>query len=162
VTHYEFLADGRRDPRREFAETLLEALCRLPGPVIVYSGFEASVVRDLAGHILDLSDQLLAVLDRLFDLLPIIRRHVSHPDFLGSYSIKAVAPALVPDLTYEDLEVVADGTDVAMIFNRVATDCSLADDDRTRYRRALLAYCAQDTLALLSVNRRIHDRVPTV
>jgi predicted RecB family nuclease len=161
VTHYEFLADGGRDPRREFAETLLEALGRLPGPVIVYSGFEASVLRELAGLILDLSDQLLAVLDRLFDLLPIIRTNVSHPEFLGSYSIKAVAPALVPDLTYDNLDIVADGGEAATVFYRVATDCSLTDDDRTRYRHALLAYCARDTLALLSVHQGIYDRVMT-
>ena len=49
VRHFEFLADGDVDPRREFTETLLKATACLSGPIIVYSGFEASVLRSLAG-----------------------------------------------------------------------------------------------------------------
>ena len=47
VSHFEFLADGWVDPRREFAETLLTVIESLAGPIIVYSGFEASVLRNL-------------------------------------------------------------------------------------------------------------------
>jgi hypothetical protein len=50
--------------------------------------------------------------NRSRDLLPIIRGFVSHPAFLGSYSIKSLAPALVPGCTYDDLDGVANGTDV--------------------------------------------------
>ena len=50
VRHFEFLADGHVDPRREFAETLLQAIDCTSGPIIVYSPFEASVLRDLADH----------------------------------------------------------------------------------------------------------------
>jgi len=42
---------------------------------------------------------------RLVDLLPIVRSHVYHPDFGGSFSLKAVAPALVPGFTYDDLDI---------------------------------------------------------
>ena len=48
VRHFEFLADGDVDPRREFTETLLKATACLSGPIIVYSGFEAGVLRSLA------------------------------------------------------------------------------------------------------------------
>lgn len=34
------------------------------------------------------------VAGRLVDLLPIVRDHVYHPDFLGSFSQKSVLPAL--------------------------------------------------------------------
>ena len=46
VEHFEFLADGDRDPRRQFAETLLATIDPLPGPIIVYSSFEASVLQE--------------------------------------------------------------------------------------------------------------------
>ena len=39
-----------------------------------------------------------------------VRKHVYHPRFAGSFSLKDVLPALVPDMTYEGMEV-ADGTD---------------------------------------------------
>jgi hypothetical protein len=111
VRHFEFLANGDVDPRREFAETLLHAIDRASGPIIVYSPFEASVVHDLAAFLPDLSGSLLAVIDRVCDLLPIVRTHVAHPGFLGSYSMKAVAPALVLGFGYGDLDGIADGND---------------------------------------------------
>ena len=83
VRHFEFLADGDVDPRREFTETLLKATACLSGPIIVYSGFEANVLRSLAGSLPNLSDRLLVVIDRIIDLLPILRSHVSHSEFLG-------------------------------------------------------------------------------
>ena len=49
VRHFEFLANGDVDPRREFAETLLQAIDRASGPIIVYSPFEASVLRRSRG-----------------------------------------------------------------------------------------------------------------
>ena len=155
IRHTEFLAAGDVDPRREFTKTLLEATGGTVGPIIVYSGFEASVLRELAALFPDLSGRIWSVVDRLQDLLPIIRRYVSHPDLLGSYSIKAVAPALVPGFTYEDLDGVADGNDASTVFYRLVSDRSLADENRMRYRHSLLAYCCRDTAALLRVHRKL-------
>jgi predicted RecB family nuclease len=155
LVHSEFLATGKIDPRREFADTLLRESERVSGPMIVYSGFEASVLRDLASFMPDLRERLLSVINRLRDLLPIVRRYVSHPQFLGSYSLKTVAPALVSDFTYADLDGVAQGTDASTVFYRLATNPVMGDDDQARDRAALLAYCRHDTLALLSVHRRL-------
>jgi len=91
LTHSEFLADGEIDPRRKFAETLLAAVEGILGPVTVWSSFEASVIHELSGLFPDLADRLTAVLARIADLLPIVRNHVVHPAFRGSYSLKAVA-----------------------------------------------------------------------
>lgn len=162
VRHFEFLADGDVDPRREFTETLLKATACLSGPIIVYSGFEANVLRSLAGFLPNLSDRLLVVIDRIIDLLPILRSYVSHPEFLGSYSIKAVAPALVPGFTYDDLDGVADGNEASAVFYRLASDRSLSDADRNGYRRALLAYCGRDTLALMYVHRSLPHSASSV
>jgi hypothetical protein len=49
ITHLEFLATGDVNPRRELAETLLHAVESMSGSIIVYSHFETSVLRDLAG-----------------------------------------------------------------------------------------------------------------
>jgi hypothetical protein len=155
IRHFEFLADGHADPRREFAETLLQTMDGTPGPIIVYSEFEATVLRDLAALLPELSGRLLALIDRICDLLPIVRAHVAHPDFFGSYSIKAVAPALVPAFSYDDLDGVADGNDASAVFYRLASDRSLSDEDRARCQQALLAYCGRDTLAMLYVHRRL-------
>jgi hypothetical protein len=40
LRHREFLAKGNSDPRRRFAETLIEGLAAFAGPILVYSGYE--------------------------------------------------------------------------------------------------------------------------
>lgn len=50
---------------------------------------------------------------RRWDLLPVIRNHVYHLRFAGSYSLKSVLPALVPELSYEGMAV-ADGVDAGL------------------------------------------------
>jgi hypothetical protein len=52
----------------------------------------------------------------------------------------------VPGFSYDDLDGVADGNEASTVFYRLASDGSLSAGDRTRYRRALLAYCERDTL----------------
>jgi hypothetical protein len=39
------------------------------------------------------------------DLLPAVRNHVYHPDFGGSFSLKDVLPAMVPELRYDTLAI---------------------------------------------------------
>jgi predicted RecB family nuclease len=73
----------------------------------------------------DLAEGLTALLDRIVDLLRIVQDHVAHPDFQGSYSMKAVAPAVAPVVTYDDLDI-ADGGEASAAFYRIAADPTLA------------------------------------
>ena len=50
---------------------------------------------------------------RLWDLLPVVRNHVYHPRFAGSFSLKDVLPALVPEMTYGGMEI-ANGQDAGL------------------------------------------------
>jgi hypothetical protein len=75
-----------------------------------------------------------------------VRANVYHPGFRGSYSIKAVLPALIPGMTYEGMEV-ADGAQAGVAWDRLVRG-GLDSVQRHRLRQALLAYCAQDTLAM--------------
>jgi hypothetical protein len=43
----------------------------------------------------ELTEELQDIIDRLFDLLPIMRAYVEHPGFEGHFSLKNVAPAVV-------------------------------------------------------------------
>src|SRR5947209_4207451 len=94
------LAPPRVNPR----QWLPAAVARLPGPIAVWSSFEASVIRDLVALSPDLAELLAAVLAHIADLLPIVRNHLAHPAFRGSYSMKSVAPAVGPDLIYGELD----------------------------------------------------------
>jgi len=81
----------------------------------------------------------------------VIEDHVYHPSFFGSFSIKKVLPVLVPDLSYEGLEV-ADGDTAITRFARMARGEITADAMEVT-RRQLLEYCRMDTLAMV----RLHE-----
>ena len=155
LRHRDFLAAGDRDPRRAFAKTLVEALAGLDAPIIVYSSYEQTRLKELAATFADLRDALEAIIARLVDLLPIVRSAVYFPDAGFSNSIKSVGPALCPDFTYDDLTDIADGLAASAAFLRMASGNLAAPEEADRVRNALLAYCRRDTLAMVEVHRAL-------
>jgi predicted RecB family nuclease len=158
-THRAFLADGRDDPRREFAESLLEATGATDAPILVWSNYEAGVLRRLSDALPSLRPELLALASRLVDLLALVREHLYQPAFGGSYSIKDVAPALAPGFGWGDLAEstgIADGAAAAAAFESLARD-PLAGETEERIRAALRAYCARDTEAMVRVHAALRQ-----
>ena len=108
-----FLADAKRDPRRAFAVTLLQALGDT-GPVFACNaGFERSRIRELALQFEDLAPALDNVLARIVDLFQIARAHYYHPVMEGSWSFKSLARAVAPELVNELDSVQASSTQAA-------------------------------------------------
>ena len=155
LTHQGFLAAADGDPRRAFAESLIGALAGSDMPIIVYSSYEQTRLKELAGHFPDLGTPLTAIIERLADLLPIIRGAVYFPGFNFSNSIKSVAPALCPGFGYDDLEDVADGTAAAGTFVQLASGKVSDPAEVMRLRAALSAYCERDTMAMVVVHRAL-------
>jgi hypothetical protein len=155
LQHRDFLAEGHEDPRRQFAETLIDALSVLDGPIIVYSAYEQTRLKELAALFPDLAEPLTAIIGRLTDLLPVIRNAIYFPSAGFSNSIKAVGPALCPDLTYDDLEDIADGGTAAAAFLQLAAGSLTEPEDMSRRRKALRRYCERDTLAMVEVHRAL-------
>ena len=111
--------------------------------------FEAERLKDLAGWSPPHAKQIAGVQARLWDLLPVVRGNVYHPEFRGSFSIKSTLPALVPVMTYEGMEV-AEGGEAGLAWETLVRG-HLGPDEKTRLRAALLAYCRQDTEAMVRV-----------
>jgi predicted RecB family nuclease len=147
--HHEFLATDTDDPRREFITSLCSVLGKSGSIVVYYQPFEEQRLSELAAWLPEFSGRIKKIQRRLWDLLPIVREHVYHPAFGGSYSLKAVLPALVPDMTYEGMEV-ADGTDAGLAWESLVRG-NVDQPERDRIRKALLDYCGQDTLALVKL-----------
>jgi len=154
VSHREFLQTDDSDPRRPLAEALLDAAGD-DGTICVYSGFERRVIKALSRDLPDLSPELDALLERLWDLLKVVQRNYYHPDFHGSFSIKQVLPVLVPAMSYEDLTI-GDGREASAAY-QISLDC---DDpqERQRIHDALRRYCGQDTLAMLELRHALVEK----
>jgi hypothetical protein len=149
VEHFEFLAVNERDPRRDFFESLSGAVGDR-GQIIAYNAaFETQRLDDLARWFPEYQTRVDEIKSRVWDLLPFVRRNVYHPDFQGSFSLKSVLPAFLPELTYKDMEV-GNGEEAGIAWERMlSADTSVAE--KARLRRALLAYCRQDTWALVAL-----------
>ena len=155
LTHKEFLDISGDDPRRAFAECLIETLDNA-GPIIVYNApFEGSRMKELAEAFPDLAPALLAAVERLFDLLPLARNHYYHPDMKGSWSIKAVLPTIAPELDYANLTVSHGGMAQDAYLELIGTE--FTDVEKAELRKALLAYCEQDTLAMVKIQQRFGE-----
>ena len=105
----------------------------------------------------ELRVELEALEHKLIDLLPVIREHVYHPAFLGSFSLKYVLTPLVPDLTYDDL-VIVDGLVASVEIARLLFVAQkIAPEERDRVRQDLLNYCERDTWAMVKLLERLRE-----
>ena len=149
LIHEEYLADPKSDPRVNFIKQLIKN-CGSSGDIIVYNiGFERGKLEDLANTFPEYSDELSDIIHRLKDLMiPFQKKWYYTPEMKGSYSIKKVLPALVPEMSYEDLEIKEGGTASNTFLSMVNGSFT---GDENNMRRQLLDYCKLDTLAMVKI-----------
>jgi len=154
LEHKDYLADHEKDPRREVAEKLLSDIGRY-GSIVVYSNFEKNILNALRKLNPDLDREIRALIKRLVDLEAIIKGNYYNSDFQGRTSIKKTLPALVPEMSYEDLEI-RDGTTAMATFAYIAMgkiSGSEADEEKEKLRE----YCKRDTRAMVELHGRLMD-----
>jgi predicted RecB family nuclease len=157
LKHVAWLAEGPDDARASMAQELVEALEDVPVVVAYNAAFEKKCLENLASAAPESAAGIQSIMTRLHDLLPIVRDHVYHPDFLGSFSLKTVLPALVPGLSHESLEVSEGETASALLYRLLFLGEPRKPAEREALRRNLLDYCAMDTLALVRLKERLDE-----
>jgi hypothetical protein len=148
IQHKKYLCMEDKDPRAEFAETLLEALGDV-GAIFTYTGHEKGIVSDLAQCLPHFENSLLSLASRFKDLYAIIRRHYYHPLFHGSFSLKFVLPALVPSMSYQNLSI-QEGSLASLEYMRML-DAGTSGIEKEKIRKDLLEYCTNDTLGMVMI-----------
>lgn len=150
LRQHAFLNLDGKNPSKAFAQALID-VCGKRGPIFVYNAaFEVTRMKELALRFKVLAEPLQALIARVVDLLPIAREHFYHPSQEGSWSIKAVLPALCPELNYSELSGVQNGG-MAMEAFREAIQLETSADRRSEIEEQLLAYCALDTYAMVKI-----------
>jgi len=147
LDHAEFLDLSGDPPMRKLAEALIRTL-ESDGPVLMYTGYERSVIEGLAAMHPDLAASLTAIVSRLVDLYPVTKANYYHPDMLGSWSIKAVLPTIAPDMDYARLEGIHEGTEASSAYLE-AIQPSTLPGRKESLRGSLLKYCRHDTEAMV-------------
>jgi hypothetical protein len=157
LEHREFLHEGTDDPKEEFAQALLDVLAR-EGIIFTYTGYEEGIIKGLAEDLPHHRDRLLETLDRIKDLHKTISKRYYHPGFHGSFSVKSVLPALLPEMRYDDLAI-QDGQQAGLACIKML-DPSTAQEERENIRRDLLTYCGHDTLAMVKIREELLRQIP--
>ena len=149
VEHYEFLGTPPADPRPEFIQSLLARIGEIGSIIVWNQAFENTRLREIARDFPEYAAGIDCLLARVADLMvPFRRKHLYTPAMNDSYSLKAVLPALVTDLSYSDLEIQEGGT-ASIIYESLYQE---NDPEQVRLNREnLLAYCKMDTLSLVRI-----------
>jgi len=156
LTHFEFLAeaDPEIDPRIGFIKQLIDE-CGTSGDILVYNiGFERGRLNELSEIFPEFSKKLTDIIQRMKDLMiPFQQKWYYTPDMKGSYSIKYVLPALVPELSYDNLAI-KEGGMASNTFYQMVIDEFKGYIPKTR--NDLLEYCKLDTYAMVKILEKIY------
>ena len=134
---------------RALALSLIETLGD-SGPVLMWSNYEKLVINNLVELLPDLEKPLQAIVDRLYDMQPVVKENYYHPEMLGSWSIKAVMPTIKPGMDYAGLEGIKEGTAASEGFIE-AIQPETSTERKAELDIQLRRYCRFDTEAMVEI-----------
>ncbi len=153
LTHSAYLAEGQGDPQPAVAQAVVEALHGAATILAWHASVEKRCLTELAEAAPEHAAALLEARDKTQDLLVAVKNHFYHPDFRGSFSIKNVVPALLPEMSYDELDV-ADGMAASNLLESVLCHPDeLSDDQCEDLRTQLRTYCEHDTAVMVELLR---------
>ena len=150
LIHYNFLDLSGNDPSQSCAKALVDQ-CGVKGPIFAYNaGFEKGVMCKLAERFPEYAQALENIIGRVVDLLPIARNRYYHPSQQGSWSLKAVLPAAIPELSYAQLVGVQNGSMAVDAYMEAITPGTTTERKQELYHQ-LNEYCKLDTFAMVKL-----------
>lgn len=150
--HAEFLDLSGQDPSLACIERMREVIADDGGPILVYyATYERKRLEELAQRHPQYAPLLAGFIARLFDLLPVVKGHFYHPAMAGSFSIKRVLPVVAPELRYDALGEVQEGTGAQLAYLYAVLDPATSPERKAQLESALRAYCRQDTWAMVRI-----------
>ncbi len=151
-THVAFLGDGQADPREALIKQMLTDMGTTGSVMVWNKTFEKGCIEKMAKQFPAYEKPLLALVNRMVDLMaPFRSKHVNSAAFYGSYSIKYVLPVMVPELSYENLEI-GNGGVASFTYGQLA---QMDPKQKETVRSQLLEYCHLDTLAMVRIWERV-------
>lgn len=155
IEHFEFLADAGNDPRIKFIENLLR-VTKAEGDILTYNkSFETLRLKEIAEAFPKYKKEIEERISRIKDLmLPFQKKYYYTYKMQGSYSIKYVLPALIPELSYENLEINEGGL-ASVAFESLYFETDLIRIAEIRHN--LLEYCKLDTFAMVKLLEKLES-----
>jgi CRISPR/Cas system-associated exonuclease Cas4 (RecB family) len=151
--HGEFLDLTGEDPSEACIRHMREIINEKDdGPIFVYyASYELGRLKGITERHERYGSVIDTYIERVVDLLPIVKAHYYHPDMAGSFSIKRVLPAIAPDLDYGELDEVQGGLEAQVAYINAALDPEVTSDRKSDLEQKLRRYCRQDSWAMVEI-----------
>jgi hypothetical protein len=165
LDNYSFLAKDHQDPRYELIKEMLSVIQDDGGSILVYNqSFEQTRMKEMAELFPEFKERLENMVDRLFDLMHLLRGNQKlyvqlgyeeeeakginyyHTDLNGSFSIKKVLP-IFTDLSYAQLDI-GNGSEALVAYAKFP---HLEGAAFHKIYQDLITYCKQDTWAMVEI-----------
>lgn len=154
IEHREYLHRDSGNPMPALLERLREDVGDTGSILVWYEGFEKARNNEMASAYPEYAAFLEGLNARVIDLMkPFADETITDPAFKGSASIKAVLPVLVPELSYDDLDI-REGSSASRLWKEV----TLTNPDssaRDKVYADLVKYCTLDTWAMVAIYRTL-------
>jgi hypothetical protein len=155
LQHWEFLAAPNTDPRKELLEKLISEILDNACVLAYHKSFEIGRLKDLAEWYPEHREKIETIISNMRDLAdPFRQKDYYCYQMEGSYSLKAVLPALVYELSYNGMAI-SDGN---MAMDAYYKMCKETDDTEVeKIRKEVLEYCRLDTLAMVKILEKLKN-----
>ena len=156
LIHKDYLADTKGDPSALLVRQLRDDIGD-SGTIFVWNkSFEITRHKELAVIHPEYARFLADLNERVYDLGDFVSKGLYlHPGFKGSWSIKNVLPVMIPELSYEHLEVNKGDQAAVVWWDMVNSDRST--DEKESTKASLLTYCEMDTLAMVRIWQKLQE-----
>src|SRR3990167_10499184 len=149
IKSIEYIHLDSSDPRPGLLKELLSNIGS-KGSVVAYSKVhEEKILKKLADAFPQNEKVLLSIVGRLVDPLTIIQKAVYDNEFLGSFSLKDVAPVLLEQHRDEN-NPIDDGVKAQIAYEEMVNP-KTQEKRKKEIEQNLRDYCAQDTLDLVGL-----------
>jgi len=156
--HTEFLGEPGHDPRRKLVSRLIHDTKGLETILVYNMVFEKNILIGLAKCFPEDHDAIHSIISKLRDLMVPFRNKAFYVQAMaGSYSIKKVLPALVPELSYDGMDI-GDGRSAMRSYTALFD----TDDPQIieKTKRSLLEYCRLDTFSMVKILDKLKEVTP--
>lgn len=155
LEHYEYIHNSAEVPFEAVSASLSEKLGDTGSVIVWYKNYEGGRNKELQTLAPNYADFFASVNDRIVDLMELFSKKMYvHPEFMGSSSIKKVLPAVVPELSYKDLNV-QEGETASRLWTQTVLQERFSPEEREKILDDLLTYCELDTFAMVEIFRRM-------
>ncbi len=158
LEHYYFLAKDFKDPTEDLSGSLRDIVGGKGSFIAWNKGFEEACNREMGERRPEFRDFYEDINRRMVDLMDVFKKgYYVHKDFHGSASLKKVLPVLVPELSYQDLEI-QEGMTASNNWGKMIKG-EVQKEERDRIYEDLLNYCELDTLAMVKILEKLKEEI---